>query len=506
MGKRKRAAEGNGLGSKVPSNDIPHAVKKARQGDRGPVALQIIAGTYERVLHGISAIIPYHPDGEDNMDLGVDFADTFLFNAHASAIRCLALSPAGKSDKVILASGSSDQTINVYHISASRPSPNNGRGKSLPSLAGRNIVENPRNKELGCLQHHAASVNALKFPTRSKLLSAADDSTIGVARTRDWTVLSSIRVPIPKAHGRPSGDTAPLGGTPAGVNDFAIHPSMKLMVSVSKGERCMRLWNLLTGKKAGVLNFDKTLLQAVGEGRWGRGEGFKVEWNSQGEEFVVSFERAAVVFGLDSKPRGVVRTSPPSKIHQIHYVDLGVGEKGYANPLAISTEDGRVIFFAADSKRTLDPASQIPKCPAIGQIGGGIEYFGSRIKDFEYLTIQGRQSPVRTRLIVTGSSDGVIGVWTLDLLSNLRTLHASDQIVDAPNGVNGQKPDTMSEKIPAIGQLLGKYEIGNRITCLKAFSLVELDDDQDMSGPISRDHLERKDNTEVMDDGSSDSV
>ena len=298
MGKRKRAAEGNGLGSKVPSTDIPHAIKKARQEDRGPVALQIIAGTYERVLHGISAIIPYYQDGEVNINLGVDFADTFLFNAHASAIRCLALSPTGKSDKVILASGSSDQTINVYHISASRPSPKNGRGKSSPSLAGRDIVENSRNRELGSLRHHAASVNALKFPTRSKLLSAADDSTIGVARTRDWTVLSSIKVPIPKAHGRPSGDTAPLGGTPAGVNDFAIHPSMKLMVSVSKGERCMRLWNLLTGKKAGVLNFDKTLLQAVGEGRWGRGEGLKVEWNSQGEEFVISFEKAAAVFGL----------------------------------------------------------------------------------------------------------------------------------------------------------------------------------------------------------------
>lgn len=182
-------------------------------------------------------------------------------------------------------------------------------------------------------------------------------------------------------------------------------------------------------------------------------------------------------------------------------------EKGYANPLAISTEDGRVIFFAADSKHTLDPVSQIPICPAIGQIGGGIENFGSRIKDFEYLTIQGRQSPIRTPLIVTGSSDGVIGIWKLDLLSNLGTLHASGQIVDAPNGINGQKLDwTIPEKIPAIGQLLGKYEVGNRITCLKAFCLVEVDDHQDMSGSILRDHLERKDNTEVMDNGSSDSA
>jgi len=70
------------------------------------------------------------------------------------------------------------------------------------------------------------------------------------------------------------------------------------MVSVGKGEKCMRLWNLVTGKKAGVLNFERNLLQGVGEGRWTSGEGRRVEWDSVGEEFVVSFERGCVVFGM----------------------------------------------------------------------------------------------------------------------------------------------------------------------------------------------------------------
>ena len=35
------------------------------------------------------------------------------------------------------------------------------------------------------------------------------------------------------------------------------------MVTVSKGERCMRLWNLVTGKKAGVLNFSRDVLHSV---------------------------------------------------------------------------------------------------------------------------------------------------------------------------------------------------------------------------------------------------
>lgn len=261
--------------------------------------IQIITGSYEKILHGVTATISSQP----KEDFRVDFADTFLFSAHASAIRCLAISPpsssvgASRSRKAILASGGSDQIINLYHLSTS-PAQSEDAVSSVPSLDGKQVLENPRNKELGSLRHHTSNINVLHFPTRSKLLSAAEDNTIAVTRTRDWTVLSTIKAPVPKAHGRPSGDTAPYGGTPAGVNDFAVHPSLKLMVSVGKGEKCMRLWNLVTGKKAGVLNFERDLLQDIGEGRWASGEGRKVEWNSLGEEFVVGFEKGAVVFGM----------------------------------------------------------------------------------------------------------------------------------------------------------------------------------------------------------------
>ena len=303
MGKRKR--EKPGLGESV---DLPVGVERKKKLLDGPpdslatpVTVQIIVGTYEKVLHGVTATVTGQINSEQ--PLGVEFADTFLLSPHGSAIRCLTISPpsspdSAKSHKVILASGSSDQIINLYHISTVAPSKQKPKGPLIPTLGGNKIEENPKNRELGSLQYHSASVNALYFPTRSKLLSVADDNTIAVARTRDWTVLSTIKVPIPKAHGRPSGDTAPLGGTPSGVNDLAIHPSMKLIVSVGKGEKCMRLWNLITGKKAGVLNFERDLLQGIGEGRWASGEGRRVEWNILGEEFVVGFERGCVVFGL----------------------------------------------------------------------------------------------------------------------------------------------------------------------------------------------------------------
>lgn len=265
--------------------------------------IQIICGSYEKILHGVTATISLQPNSQSKEHFCVDFADTFLFSAHAAAIRCLAISPpsssvdASRSRKAILASGGSDQVINLYHISTS-PAESEDAVTCVPSSGGKQILQNPRNKELGSLQHHTSTINVLHFPTRSKLLSAAEDNTIAVTRTRDWTVLSTIKAPVPKANGRPSGDTAPYGGTPAGVNDFAVHPSLKLMVSVGKGEKCMRLWNLVTGKKAGVLNFDRDLLQELGEGRWASGEGRKVEWNLLGEEFAVGFEKGAVVFGM----------------------------------------------------------------------------------------------------------------------------------------------------------------------------------------------------------------
>ena len=319
MGKRKRyeveedpTSNGRRAKTSTTSKAARVAISTASNGDgenarlasgvtslpEPPTTVQIVIGTYEKVLHGVTATISKH--GKEDSELDVEFADTFLFSAHGSAIRCLAISPTSsstKSQKVILASGSSDQIINLYHISTESSSRRH-KEPSIPTLTGNKILENPRNRELGSLQHHGASVNTLCFPSRSKLLSGAEDNTIAVARTRDWTVLSTIKAPIPKAYGRPSGDTAPPGGTPAGVNDFAIHPSLKLMVSVSKGEKCMRLWNLVTGKKAGVLSFERELLHGVGEGRWGSGEGRKVEWNSLGEEFVVGFERGCVVFSI----------------------------------------------------------------------------------------------------------------------------------------------------------------------------------------------------------------
>ncbi|KAI0976211.1 WD repeat domain-containing protein [Xylaria arbuscula] len=485
MAKRKRNAV---LVDSTAQEEAPTKKTKASKEvpSAAPTTIQIIAGSYDRVLHGLTATIS--PAGQ------VEFADTFLFNAHSSAIRCLAVSPPsapepGKIQKVMLASGSSDERINVYHISAHPP---RRKGKDLlSSIAPRKILENPKNRELGTLLHHSSTITGLSFPSRSKLISASEDSSIAVTRTRDWSLLSTIKVPKPKPLGRPSGDTAALDGTPAGVNDFAVHPSMKLMISVSKGERCMRLWNLMTAKKAGVLNFTRDILQDAGESKHSPGEGRKVVWGAteDGEEFCVGFDRDLIVFGMDSTPKCRVMPEPRKKIHEFCYVPMD--SETDSSLLAVSTEDGRILFFStntgdlsADERTTNNKSEKLPVAKLIAQVGGREAGVTGRIKDFAICRIAGLEGD--NLFIPTGNSDGKIRLFMISVK---------------------ELADARSTKSPKqTGKLLGTYETQNRITCLSAFVMIPRGEGvQDSDDEEDSDFTEESDeDDEDSEDGDSD--
>ncbi|KAK4957819.1 Protein mak11, partial [Elasticomyces elasticus] len=104
------------------------------------VHIQIITGSYERVLHGITAAIPSRLLSDHDSapatttaansttasptDNAITYSDTFLFAAHASAIRCLAISPPSASAERasrtrFLATGGTDERINLYSIATS---------------------------------------------------------------------------------------------------------------------------------------------------------------------------------------------------------------------------------------------------------------------------------------------------------------------------------------------------------------------------------------------------
>ncbi|KAJ5194019.1 hypothetical protein N7491_001353 [Penicillium cf. griseofulvum] len=431
------------------------------------LTIQVVTGSYERVLHGFTIGIPASSmKAKAEADSSaIQCMDTFLFEAHGSAIRCLALSPLPKptdpvdSQKVMLASGSTDERINLYSISAAPPAVNEDY-PSVPTFAGNKILENPRNRELGTLLHHTASITSLSFPSRTKLIAAGEDNSISISKTRDWTVVSTIKAPNPKIQGRPSGDTAPPGAAPSGVNHFAVHPSMKLMLSVGRGEKCMRLWNLVTGRKAGVLNFTREILQGVKESRWSTGEGRRIAWDSEGEEFAVAFEWGAVVFGIDSIPRCRVIPSPRSKLHQMKYVSLPLKGDEKEDFLAVSTEDGRVIFYSTKelTKAEDDTECSIPHATPVAQVGGKQAGFPGRIKDFDILTLEGQAKEFRNDfLVVTANSDGVVRVWKV----------SGKEVITAKK----EKKDTTQ-----IGKLLATNETGNRITCMASFVMLPAED------------------------------
>lgn len=215
----------------------------------------------------------------------------------------------------------------------------------------------------------------------------------------------------------------------------------------------MRLWNLMTGKKAGVLNFDRDLLTQVGEGKYASGEGRRVLWDEAGENFVVGFERGAALFGVDCQPRAIIRPSPPSKIHQMRILTL---PSSGGNLLALSTEDGRVSFFTLDAL-VESSDNKLPTIHCIAQIGGREADITGRIKDFEVLALSNSKeesdpaSALANWIVVTASSDGAVRLWSVfeeDLAMGLG--------------------DT--KKAPRqTGRLIAMHETGNRITCLGAF-------------------------------------
>lgn len=106
--------------------------------------------------------------------------------------------------------------------------------------------------------------------------------------------------------------------------------------------------------------------------------------------------------------------------------------------------------------------SAIQPSTPFAQLGGATEGLIGRVKDFEVLCVLQTGNFV----IVTASSDGSIRLWAVSHLDLLKV--ASDFV--APNFERPTKDEKLSKpETSQIGQILGTYEAGNRITCLVAF-------------------------------------
>ena len=110
----------------------------------------------------------------------------------------------------------------------------------------------------------------------------------------------------------------------------------------------------------------------------------------------------------------------------------------------------------------------------IGQI---VDESKSRIKDFEILEAGKSQGAIKEVYVVSASSNGAIRVFSLDLKQlltdgALRAVNQRRRTESERNGGGlGSSPTNATGSAlssPGV-KLLGTYETGHRITCLKAF-------------------------------------
>lgn len=101
----------------------------------------------------------------------------------------------------------------------------------MAQLSYLRIYDLKKRKDLGSLVQHNGAITALRFYSRTHLLSASEDGTICIWRTRDWECMATMK------------------GHKGRVNGLSVHPSGKIAISVGK-DKTLRLWNLMTGRKA----------------------------------------------------------------------------------------------------------------------------------------------------------------------------------------------------------------------------------------------------------------
>ena len=143
----------------------------------------------------------------------------------------------------------------------------------------------------------------------------------------------------------------------------------------------------------------------------------------------------------------------------------------------MSTDDGRILLYITKisnsfEKTHIDPKLDIPILKAFGQIGGIGENVLGRIKDFEILNLKSPDGFSECLIVVAGSSDGLIRLWKVDE-ADLSEIRLPLESKTNSNGDNASKHVASIDPPKQLGHLIGVYETGNRITCLKAFVMLE---------------------------------
>lgn len=190
-----------------------------------------------------------------------------------------------------------------------------------------------------------------------------------------------------------------------------------------------------------------------------------------------------------------------TKLHQIEYIKVESSDQDGEELLAVSTEDGRILFYStklSNKSTRSNEVSSIALIEPIAQLGGRSQGQPGRIKNFAVLR-PGHSKEWRTSfLVVTSGSDGGLRVWTLDQ----GELPKSGKFSKKDSTENSKGVASTANEATRVGKLVASYETGNRITCMKAFIMREPDTDFD---EISESEPNGDDNQDSDSDSESES-
>lgn len=170
-----------------------------------------------------------------------------------------------------------------------------------------------------------------------------------------------------------------LKGHKQAVNSISVHPTGKLLLSVSK-DKTVRTWNLIQGRLAFVTN----LKEAAN----------LIRWSSNGTNFLLAYNKRIDIY--DIKTCGIVNTIEldsdiGSGINCVQYLDEA--------KIAIGKENGELSFYNTLEKNELYT----------------FKAHDRRVKDFHFIPSELIVSKKCSIVLTTISSDGILKLWNVNL-------------------------------------------------------------------------------------------
>jgi len=306
--------------------------------------MEVIVGSYNQVVFGFNFV----KKSADEKEIWL-FEPRFTDQGHAGSVKTVAVGAR------YLASGSTDETIRLFDLK--------------------------KHIELGVLVQQNGSITKLEFAGTSHLLSASEDGTICVWKSKSWECEKVLK------------------GHKGAVSCISIHPTGRLALSVSK-DKTIKTWNLLTGRAVYT-----TSIKEVGE---------IVKWSPSGKSYII-------VSGMKAKHFTITSIDDVTEYSTLKYI-LAV-EFLTDNIAVIAGEDSEIVIYDFNKKVVL-------------------QRFEAHKVRTKAISVIHHPDEINEHMLFTVASDGTLKAWTInkDDLEEAPTLIASIDIPGRPTCMTVKAP------------------------------------------------------------------